>query len=112
MVFSSTIFLFLFLPVALGGYLLMPTWRAKNAWLLAASLFFYAWGEVHYALVLLVSIASNAWFGRRIEAAAGRSRGTWLVAALAVNLLLLGYFKYAGFVSENVGALLALAGLP
>ncbi len=112
MVFSSTIFLFLFLPVALGGYLLMPTPRAKNAWLLAASLFFYAWGEVHYVLVLLVSIGSNAWFGRRIEAAAGRPRGAWLVAALGVNLLLLGYFKYAGFVSENVGALLALAGLP
>lgn len=112
MVFSSTIFLFLFLPGVLAGYFLMPTWRWRNLWLLAASLFFYAWGELHYVLVLLVSIGCNAALGRRIDRATGRARRLWLWLAVGINLLLLGYYKYAGFVAENVAALMQSLGLP
>ncbi len=111
MVFSSTIFLFLFLPAVLGGYLLMPTLRWKNLWLLAASLFFYAWGELHYVLVLLVSIACNATLGRRIDRAAGGRRRAWLWLAVGINLLLLGYYKYAGFLAQNIAALMTALGM-
>lgn len=59
MVFSSPIFLFLFLPVVLAVYFLLPGLRARNTWLLLVSLFFYAWGEVGFILLLLVSTLIN-----------------------------------------------------
>jgi len=107
MVFSSTVFLFIFLPVVLGTYLLMPR-RLRNAQLLAASLFFYAWGEAQYVAVMLVSIASNFFFGLRIERGRdGPGCKRWLVAAVVANLGLLGYFKYANFFVDNLNAVLA-----
>ena len=59
MVFSSPTFLFLFLPLVLGLHCVLPA-RARNPLLLAASLFFYAWGELGYVAVMLGSIAMNA----------------------------------------------------
>lgn len=53
MVFSSVIFLFLFLPVVLGCYYLLPGREAKNLWLIAASLLFYAFSGLWYVLLLL-----------------------------------------------------------
>ncbi len=58
MVFSSPIFLFVFLPLTLGLYYLLPR-EAKNGFLLAASLVFYAWGELFFVLVMLASISST-----------------------------------------------------
>lgn len=111
MVFSSPVFLFLFLPAILAGYFLLPTLAARNLLLLAGSLCFYAWGELQFVLILLVSIAANAWFGLRIGASRGRARRLNLAAGLACNLALLGYFKYADFVVANLNAVLAAAGL-
>ena len=65
MVFSSTIFLFFFLPLTLLAYFVVGP-RGRNAILLAASLLFYAWGETVYLLVMLFSIAANYLFGRLI----------------------------------------------
>lgn len=59
MLFSSITFLFYFLPLVLLGYLLMPSVRAKNRFLLAASLLFYFWGEPWFVLVLLASATVN-----------------------------------------------------
>ena len=59
MVFSSPIFLFVFLPLTLGLYYLLPR-SFKNGFLLLASLVFYAWGEVFFVLVMLASIAVGA----------------------------------------------------
>ena len=56
MVFSSVIFLFLFLPVVLGVYFLCPKQQAKNLWLIAASLLFYAFSGLWYVLLLLFSV--------------------------------------------------------
>jgi len=100
LVFSSPIFLFLFLPAILAGYFLLPTLAARNLLLLAASLFFYAWGEVLYVLILLASITANTWLGVRISRAAGSARRWNLGLAVAVNLALLGYFKYANFTRQ------------
>lgn len=104
--------MFLFLPAILAGYFLLPGLRARNSVLLVGSLFFYAWGELQYLLILLVSIAANTWFGGRISRSESASRRWNLAVAVAVNLGLLGYFKYANFVVANVNALLHAVGAP
>lgn len=58
MVFSSNVFLFYFMPIVLFGYFLMDS-KFRNVWLLFASLFFYAWGEPYYVVVMLFSIIVN-----------------------------------------------------
>ena len=103
MVFSSPIFLFVFLPLTLGLYYLLPR-KAKNGFLLAASLVFYAWGELFFVLVMLASISFNYVFGRLIGSATGAGhRKIALAAGIAANLGLLAYFKYANFIVENLG---------
>ncbi len=98
MLFSSAIFLFLFLPFFLLIYYLLPK-RFHNAFLLAASLCFYAWGEGPVVLVLLLSAMVNYIAGRLIEQ--GRRRaGLWL--SLAGSLSLLFYYKYANFFVDSV----------
>ena len=102
MVFSSIVFLFLFLPVVATAYFLVPR-GARNVLLLAASLFFYAWGETTFVFVMLASIALNYGFGLWI----GKTRGTArarlpLVLAVLVNLELLALYKYSTFFIDNL----------
>lgn len=109
MIFSSAEFLFLFLPCTLLLYY-NPFFRGRgfrNVLLLLVSLFFYAWGEKVYVLLLLASIAANWWLGLRVGPGK-RHRRAFLTAAVVVNLAGLFVFKYLGFVCENLGAL----GLP
>ena len=108
MLFSSTIFLFLFLPLTLTGYFLLRGVHARNIFLLSASLLFYAWGEVFYLLVMLLSIFWNKSFGWRIEDATSSKRKKLLWIGVGGNLVLLGFFKYANFINENINLLLAL----
>jgi len=93
--FNSRLFILVFLPVVLGGFLAAGKLgrRAAMVWLLAASLFFYAWWKPVFLLLLLLSMAVNFCAGRLILRPGGRG---WLVAGLALNLGLLGLFKYAG----------------
>ena len=110
MVFSSTIFLFLFLPCVLAAYFLTPR-KLGNLVLLLASLLFYAWGETFYVGIMLLSIASNFVFGRWISKHGKTSKGRWaLGSAIAVNLGILWVFKYANFVVDNVNTLLGWFG--
>lgn len=103
MVFSSPIFLFVFLPLTLGLYYLLPR-AAKNGFLLAASLVFYAWGELFFVLVMLASISFNYIFGRLIGNSPGAGHKKRVLAAgITANLGLLAYFKYANFIVENLG---------
>ncbi len=107
MLFNSPGFLFLFLPVLLLVFYPLgrrnPRWAA--AWLTLGSLFFYAWWNPVYVLVLLASILFNYGVGRRLvrlgERAPARRR-YWLLLGLAGNLALLGYFKYANFFLATV----------
>jgi len=104
MVFSSTIFLFYFLPLTLLLAFLAGV-RLRNAVLLAASLLFYAWGEGVYVLLMLGSIATNYVVALLIEHRqnqGGRGRA-WLAAGIVVNLLPLAYFKYGDFIISNLG---------
>ena len=110
MVFSSPTFLFGFLPIMLIVYFLSP-WRIKNAILFTGSLFFYAWGEVFYVLIMLVSILSNHAFGIRIDRTEDsppgvKKRKRLLAYGIAVNLLLLGWFKSANFIFDNINIVL------
>jgi alginate O-acetyltransferase complex protein AlgI len=112
MLFSSTIFLFAFLPIVLSLYWLLPGMRSRNALLLVASLVFYAWGEAGYILILLASIALNYILGRLIDARRGRGAEQRVLAlAVTANLALLGIFKYANFFVDNANALLAGLGV-
>ena len=68
MLFSTPLFLFLFLPAVLLVYVLLPFGlRARNIWLLSASLLFYAWGEPGFILILLESVLVNYALGRAME---------------------------------------------
>ena len=157
MVFSSNIFLFLFLPAVLVLYFFSPK-SCRNYLLLIASLFFYAWGEMQYIFVLIVSIVANYFFGisvgrHRSENKTENSpkastntpktfrsliyfsifRGHWprhtlvgthmpkqvlvrfkwlrhitILFAIIFNLLLLGYFKYANFLVDNLNDFLVI----
>lgn len=108
MLFSSSIFLFLFLPVAILGYrLLHPRYRIY--FLTLVSLFFYAWGEPKYILLMLFSILFNYCFGLLIHANANGGKGIRRIILLLTilgNLGILFYFKYFNFALSGVNALL------
>jgi len=108
MVFSSPIFLFLFLPVVLTGYLLLRGQAVKNLWLLFFSLLFYAWGEPVFILLALASTLMNYYLGLWVDRTEEALRRKWAVGlAVALNIGLLAFFKYANFAVHNVNALLA-----
>ena len=113
MVFSSVVFLFFFLPPVLAVALLLQGWvnrrggtglplRLANAWLLLASLVFYAWGELRLMWVLLLSGALSFLGGLAVARFAGRARFAVLSTFVAANLALLGWFKYSGLVADLI----------
>lgn len=103
MVFASIVFLFAFLPLCLAVYYLAPV-RGRNAALLTASLFFYAWGEGFFVCVLLASALANWAFGMRIESRREPgARRRELAFGVAINLSLLFTYKYAGFAFQTLG---------
>ncbi|MBI1319005.1 MAG: MBOAT family protein [Candidatus Hydrogenedens sp.] len=111
MVFSSVLFLFLFLPVVVSVYHASPRF-ARNLWLLAASLFFYAWGETFYVGVMLVSVLANYGLGLAADRfRGGPFGGRILLLTVLLNLGMLGVFKYANFIADNVNVALATLGL-
>ena len=103
MIFSSIPFLYYFLPLVLLLYYLVPS-RTKNAFLLLASLVFYAWGEPKYLLVMLAATVLGYGFGLAIEKFS-RFRKPLLVLSVASSLGFLVYFKYADFFLQNLNAL-------
>lgn len=108
MVFSSSIFLFVFLPLVLiCYYLLRPSRAAQNVFLFLASLFFYWWGEPKRLWLILISILLNycfgLWAGYEREAT-GRARLPTALAAIC-NLSLLFVFKYLGFTAAQLNLL-------
>ena len=108
MVFSSIFFLFTFLPLSLLIYWMSPA-KIKNFTLLAVSLFFYAWGEPVYVLLMIASILTNFVFGIFIESELIKEkravRRALFISAVVFNILILGFFKYYGFLAENINAL-------
>src|SRR3984957_10563719 len=111
MLFNSYPFIFLFLPIALFGYFALGRFSnlAPVIWLALASLAFYAVSNWAFVALLLASIAFNYLVGRLLIAYRLRRsvRFAVLTAGVAGDLLVLGYFKYAGFLAANLNALLS-----
>jgi alginate O-acetyltransferase complex protein AlgI len=124
--FTEPTFLFLFLPLLLGLCFLPGAWRTiregvsshaayANGLLLAASIVFYAKGGGSFTWLMLGSIAFNYWMAIRVDRVHAHSHArarTLAGIAVATNLIVLGWFKYANFLSENVNAVLGFAGAP
>lgn len=110
MAFSTLVFPFVFLPVSLILYFVLPK-RLKNAALVVCSLVFFAWGTPEYLVLMVLDIAFHYFAGRELafQKARGRSGRFVLVSSVLVNLLLLGFFKYYGFLVDNLNALLGTA---
>ncbi len=113
MVFSTIIFLCAFLPITIIGYYLMPA-KLKNYFLLAMSLFFYAWGEPKFVWVMLGSILVNYGLGMWIshcnasgEAGKliGRQKKAAVTIAVVLNIGILFVFKYLAFATETLHGL-------
>jgi D-alanyl-lipoteichoic acid acyltransferase DltB (MBOAT superfamily) len=106
MLFNSYIFLFAFLPLTLAAFYGLSAVRgprAAKAWLIAASLVYYGWWNPFFVLPLLSSMMFNFAVGRLMARQDGwPRRRALLIFGVTVNLLLLGYYKYANFFVENV----------
>jgi len=108
MLFSSLIFLVMFLPIVLFGYfVLLRKWRpAQNVFLLCASLVFYAWGEPKFVFVMIGSILFNWMMGLLTDRFRDSKSAKLLVALdVAGNLGLLFVFKYLTFTLQNIKSL-------
>lgn len=104
MVFSDINFLFLFLPIVLVLYFGL---KAKNLVLLIVSLVFYAWGEPIYVSIMILSIIVDYSCGRLIDKHRSKAR-LFLLISIFVNLGMLGFFKYGGFIIDNINSAFSL----
>lgn len=116
MLFNSFIFIGVFLPVTLALWWLLKAkagMRIALAWLVVASLFFYAVWDVLYLAVLLTSVGVNFWLGGRILGETARADDAlarkWMIVGVTFNLLVLGGFKYAYFLASNFFAVFGKA---
>ena len=109
MLFNSHVFILGFLPATAAGFFLcarLAGMQGARLWMLLASLVFYGWWSVEFLGLLLLSILANHALGRIILRLRHRRPGLarWLVAlGVGGNLLLLGWYKYAGFLARNCG---------
>ncbi len=99
MVFSSIVFIFVFLPAVMVLYRILPE-KLRNGLLLVASLIFYAWGEPVYVLLMMFSITFNYFMGRKLEQ--GDGRNLILAICVIVNIGMLCFFKYTDFAVDNL----------
>lgn len=101
--FTSLIFLFLFFPIAIIIHTFAPK-KFKNKVLLILSLFFYSWGDPRYLFLILLSIIVT-WFGvKRMNLIRNRREEAkfYMVCLIVINVTILGFFKYYGFLIDNV----------
>jgi alginate O-acetyltransferase complex protein AlgI len=111
MVFSSSIFLFIFLPIVLSLYFLVPR-QFKNIVLLISSIFFYSWGAPKFIFVILGTTFVDYFFVRILHNSETKfKRNLFLILSLSTNLGLLFYFKYCNFFIENINVILGGIGV-
>ncbi|MEN6335334.1 MAG: MBOAT family O-acyltransferase [Phycisphaerales bacterium] len=107
MLFQSLPFL-VFFAIVYSVYLLVKGTRLRLPWLLASSYVFYAWLSPLYLIPLIYATVVDYFVAGRIERS--RRKGAWLAVSVVNDVLVLGFFKYAGFVVENLNALLSWVG--
>jgi alginate O-acetyltransferase complex protein AlgI len=110
MVFSSPVFLFLFLPAVFILYKILPK-SIKNYLLITASLLFYAWGEPVFILLMLASVIVNYVTARIIGGCSEKNRNArlWFALSICFNIGMLLVFKYAGFFIDSANKILGLS---
>ncbi len=111
MLFNSLTFVVFFVVVVVA-YWSIRSWNARKNLLVIASYIFYGAWNPPFAALLFSTTAMDFWLGRQMSRAKGRrSRRTWLVASVCMNLSMLGFFKYGNFLLENFQWLLARIGI-
>ncbi len=110
MVFSSVAFLFVFLPIVLLGYYVLPR-RWRFPFLLVCSLIFYAWGEPVYVLLMAGSILVNWGIGLLMERYP-HAKKAWLIVAIVIDLLMIGVFKYCSFLLDTLAGIFPSLPIP
>lgn len=110
MVFSSVVFLYIFLPIMLLIYFIVPK-KFKNAIMILASLIFFAWGEIRYIFIMLILAVMDFWCGNNINKNEGnkKKQRIYLAIDVGVNLLILFFFKYADFIISNINGITGLS---
>ena len=110
MVFSSIVFLYIFLPIMLLLYFIVPS-KFKNAIMILASLVFFAWGEIRYIFIMLVLAVMDFVCGKQITKYQDNKRKKllFLMINVVVNLGILFFFKYADFIISNINNLTGLS---
>ena len=115
MVFSSLEFLFLFLTLTLLIYYIVPL-KLRNIVLLLVSLVFYGWGEPRYVFLMIFTILVDYIFGLLVEKGLKNDNRKFakrsMIAAIVINLAILGFFKYYDFFVSNLRLIPGLSGLP
>ena len=106
----QTLPFFIFFALVYGGYLLIKGTRLRLPWLLASSYVFYAWLSPLYLIPLAYATIVDYFVAGRIEA--GVRKRTWLAVSIVNDLAVLGFFKYAGFVAENINLLFSSLHVP
>ena len=103
MVFSSIVFLYIFLPIMLLIYFIVPN-KFKNAVMIVASLIFFAWGEIRYIFIMLLLAIMDYICGKKINQyfENKNKKKIYLFIDIGVNLLILFFFKYADFIISNI----------
>ncbi len=105
MIFSSLIFIYLFLPLCLISYAAVKQIRYRNLILVIFSLIFYAWGEPTRIVFLLLSAFLNYFFGLGVARYKNKAGKAILGLSLVYNIGMIGVFKYSGFLMENINAI-------
>ncbi len=107
MVFSSIVFIYIFLPIMLLIYFVVPR-KLKNAVMILASLVFFAWGEIRYIFIMLILAVMDFFCGKGINKNEGNKpkQKLYLFIDIGVNLLILFFFKYADFIIANINEIL------
>lgn len=110
MVFSSIVFLYIFLPILLLIYFIVPK-KYKNAIMILASLLFFAWGEIRYIFIMLLLAVMDFWCGNKINTYkdSKSKRRFYLWLDILVNLAILFFFKYADFIIANINQITGLS---
>ncbi|MDY5021390.1 MAG: MBOAT family O-acyltransferase [Blautia sp.] len=110
MVFSSIFFIFSFLPIFMLLYYLVPK-SFKNPVLIIGSIFFYAWGDPTYVMLMIFSSFFNYYMGRELDRLEAEpvSRKHNLIFAIIVNVAVLGFFKYTGFFIDTISQITGIS---
>ena len=106
MVFSSVVFLYIFLPIMLLVYFIVPK-KLKNLVMIISSFIFFAWGEIRYIPIMLILAVMDFWCGNKINKywKDKKRKRFYLGIDIGVNLLILFFFKYADFLISTVNGI-------